>query len=77
MGDLDPFFAAAETSIGARVLKDGKGTVNNHQFYLAEKTYASRRPDVIAATFDELKKVDEWAQTKPKEVAEALAPLTA
>jgi sulfonate transport system substrate-binding protein len=72
----DPFFAAAETSIGARVLKDGKGTVNNHQFYLAEKTYASRRPDVIAATFDELKKIDEWAQTKPKEVAEALAPLT-
>lgn len=72
----DPFFAAAETSIGARVLKDGKSVVNNHQFYLAEKTYASRRPDVIAAIFDELKKVDEWAQAKPKEVAEALAPLT-
>ncbi|HZW24632.1 MAG TPA: sulfonate ABC transporter substrate-binding protein [Gallionella sp.] len=72
----DPFLAAAETSIGARVLKDGKTTVNNHQFYLAEKTYASRRPDVIAATFDELKKVDEWAKTQPKEVAEALAPLT-
>jgi sulfonate transport system substrate-binding protein len=72
----DPFLAAAETSIGARVLKDGKSTVNNYQFYLAEKTYASRRPDVIAATFDELKKVDEWAKTKPREVAEALAPLT-
>ncbi|MFY9261011.1 MAG: sulfonate ABC transporter substrate-binding protein [Gallionella sp.] len=72
----DPFLAAAETSIGARVLKDGKAIVNNHQFYLAEKTYASRRSDVIAATFDELKKVDEWAQSKPKEVAEALVPLT-
>lgn len=72
----DPFFAAAETSIGARVLKDGKSVVNNHQFYLAEKTYASRRSDVIAAILDELKKVDEWAQAKPKEVAEALVPLT-
>lgn len=72
----DPFYAAAETSIEARTLKNGKSIVNNHQFYLAEKTYASRRPDVVAATFDELKKVDEWAQTKPKEVAEALAPLT-
>ncbi len=72
----DPFLAAAETSIGARVLKDGKSVVNNHQFYLAEKTYATRHPDVIAATFDELKKVDEWAQSQPKEVAEALAPLT-
>ena len=72
----DPFLAAAETSIGARVLKDGRSTVNNHQFYLAEKTYAARRPDVIAIAFDELKKVDEWAQAKPKEVAAALAPLT-
>ncbi len=75
-GIWDPFLAAAETSIGARVLKDGKAIVNNHQFYLAEKTYAARRPDVIAAAFDELKKVDEWAQSKPKEVAEALVPLT-
>jgi sulfonate transport system substrate-binding protein len=72
----DPFLAAAETSIGARVLKDGKSAVNNHQFYLAEKTYASRRPDVIAAAFDELKKVDQWAQARPKEVADVLAPLT-
>ncbi len=72
----DPFLAAAETSIGARVLKDGKSAVNNHQFYLAEKTYASRRPDVIAAAFDELKKVDQWAQATPKEVAKVLAPLT-
>lgn len=72
----DPFLAAAETSIGARVLKDGRSTVNNHQFYLAEKTYAERRPDVIAIAFEELQKVDEWAQHKPKEVAAALAPLT-
>lgn len=72
----DPFLAAAETSIGARVLKDGRSTVNNHQFYLAEKTYAARRPDVIAIAFDELKKVDDWAQAKPKEVAAALARLT-
>jgi sulfonate transport system substrate-binding protein len=72
----DPFLAAAESSIGARVLKDGRSTVNNHQFYLAEKTYAARRPDVIAIAFDELKKVDEWAQAKPKDVAAALAPLT-
>lgn len=72
----DPFQAAAETSIKARVLKDGKGVVNNYQFYLAEKSYAARRPDVIAAVFDEIAKVDEWARTKPKEAASALAPLT-
>ena len=64
----DPFLAAAETSIGARVLKDGRSTVNNHQFYLAEKTFAVRRPDVIAIAFDELKKVDEWAQANRRKL---------
>ncbi|PKN14729.1 MAG: sulfonate ABC transporter substrate-binding protein [Deltaproteobacteria bacterium HGW-Deltaproteobacteria-24] len=72
----DPFLAAAETSIGAKVLKDGTNTVNNHQFYLAEESYAVRRPDVVAIIFDELKKVNDWAISKPKEVALALAPLT-
>lgn len=72
----DPFLAAAETSIGAKVIQDGTNTVNNHQFYLAEENYASKRPDVVAIIFDELKKVNDWAVTKPKEVANALAPLT-
>ena len=72
----EPFLAAAETSIGAKVIQDGTNTVNNHQFYLAEENYASKRPDVVAAIFDELKKVNDWAVTKPKEVANALAPLT-
>ena len=72
----DPFLAAAETSIGAKVLKDGTSTVNNHQFYLAEESYAVRRPDVVAIIFDELKKVNDWAISKPKEVALALAPIT-
>ena len=72
----DTFFAAAETSIGARVLQDGNSLVNNHQFYLAEKSYAAKHSDVIAGVFDELKKVDDWAKYNPGEVSESLAPLT-
>ena len=71
----DPFLAAAEKQIGARVLVDGKGLVSNHQFYLTEKTYGNRRPDVIAAVFDEIKKVDEWVLKSPREAATKLAPL--
>lgn len=71
----DPFLAAAEKQTGARVLVDGKGAVSNHQFYLAEKTYGSRRPDVIAATFDEIAKVDAWVQKSPKEAAAKLSPV--
>ena len=72
----DPFLAAAETSIGAKVLKDGTNTVNNHQFYLAEESYASKRPDVVAAIFDELRKINDWAIAKPSEAAKALQPVT-
>jgi sulfonate transport system substrate-binding protein len=70
----DPFLAAAEKQIGARVVRDGKGLVNNYGFYLAEKTYASRHPDVIAATFDELTKIDKWIEKSPKDAASKLAP---
>lgn len=71
----DPFLAAAEKQIGARVLADGKGIVSNHQFYLTEKTYGNRRPDVIAAVFDEIRKVDEWVLKSPHDAAVKLAPL--
>ena len=39
----DPFYAAAETSLDAKLVQDGTNTVNNHQFYLAEESYAARR----------------------------------
>jgi sulfonate transport system substrate-binding protein len=70
----DPFLAAAERQIGARVLADGRGTVANHQFYLAARPYADKNPEVVQAIVDELAKLDRWAEGKPKEVAQLLAP---
>jgi len=71
----DPFFAAAEKQLGARVLADGTGLVSNHQFFLASRSYAARQPQVIGAIVDELAKLDAWARSSPKEVAQFLAPL--
>ncbi|HWP20619.1 MAG TPA: sulfonate ABC transporter substrate-binding protein [Burkholderiaceae bacterium] len=70
----DPFLAAAEHQLGARVLADGAGLVANHQFYLASRRYAEQRPQVIQAIVDELAKLDAWAESRPREVAEILAP---
>jgi sulfonate transport system substrate-binding protein len=70
----DPFLAAAEQQIGARVLADGRGVVANHQFYLAARPYADKHPEVIQAIVEELAKLDRWADGKPKEVAQLLAP---
>ena len=70
----DPFLAAAERQIGARVLADGRSLVSNHQFYLASRPYADKKPQVIAAIIDELVKLDVWAAQSAKEVAAVLAP---
>lgn len=70
----DPFLAAAEKQIGARVIADGKGIVANHQFYLASRKYANQNPGVIKAIVSELQKLDVWAARDVKAATTVLAP---
>jgi sulfonate transport system substrate-binding protein len=70
----EPFLAAAQRQTDARILSDGSGVVSNHQFFLAARSYAKRRADVIASIIDELAKIDEWAKTDTKAAAAALQP---
>ncbi|MFZ6872080.1 sulfonate ABC transporter substrate-binding protein [Undibacterium sp. Di27W] len=72
----DPFLAAAEKQLGARILVDGKGAVSNHQFYLAARPYAQKNPEVLRIVLEELAKVDEWGAKNHKEVASILATQT-
>jgi sulfonate transport system substrate-binding protein len=72
----DPFLAAAEKQLGARVLADGKGLVANHQFYLAARPYAEKNQEVVRIVLDEIAKVDEWGAKNPKEVATILSAQT-
>ncbi|NEX61977.1 sulfonate ABC transporter substrate-binding protein [Noviherbaspirillum galbum] len=69
----DPFLAAAEKQLGARVLADGKGLVSNHQFFLASRGYAQKNGEVLRIVQDELEKVDEWSKGNIKEVAGILS----
>src|SRR5580693_7963733 len=70
----EPFLAAAQRQTGARILADGNGVVSNHQFFLASRSYATKRADVVALTIAELATVDQWAKTNPKEAAALLSP---
>ncbi|RFP18929.1 MULTISPECIES: sulfonate ABC transporter substrate-binding protein [unclassified Duganella] len=72
----DPFLAAAEKQLGARVLADGKGLVANHQFYLASRSYAEKNPEIVRIVLDEIAKVDAWGEKNQKEVAVILAAQT-
>jgi sulfonate transport system substrate-binding protein len=70
----EPFLAAAQKQTGARILADGQGVVNNHQFFLASRAYAKKRSDVVSIVLEEVAAVDQWAKTNQKEAAAALQP---
>jgi sulfonate transport system substrate-binding protein len=70
----EPFLAAAQKQTGARILADGNGVVSNHQFYLASRPYAQKRPDVVSIVLEEVARVDEWAKAHPNEAAAVLQP---
>ena len=72
----DPFLAAAEKQLGARVLADGKGLVANYQFYLASRTYAEKNPEILRIVLDEVAKDDDWGRNNPDEVATILSAQT-
>jgi sulfonate transport system substrate-binding protein len=71
----DPYTAAAEKQIEARILADGKGVVNNYAFFLAEREFASKRPEVISLLFEELQKQGQWINRNYPAAAAQLAPL--
>lgn len=68
----DPFFAAAEHQIGARVIATGENLVNNHQFYLADRKFAEAHPKVISAVVNELNLTTEWVSSHQDEAAKLL-----
>jgi sulfonate transport system substrate-binding protein len=70
----EPFLAAAQKQTGARILADGRGVVDNHQFFLASRAYAKKRPDVVSIVLEEVAAVDQWAKTNQKDAAAALQP---
>ncbi|AOY00748.1 sulfonate ABC transporter substrate-binding protein [Jeongeupia sp. USM3] len=70
----DPFLAAAEKQIGARVLADGRDTVNNFAFYLAERGFAEKHPQIIKALFDDTLVQGRWLQDNRGQAAAIIAP---
>ena len=71
----DPFQAAAEKAINARVLADGSGgVVNNYQYYLAARDYASANGAVIDALFADSVERGRWLKANLTEAAALIAP---
>lgn len=71
----DPFQSAAEKQLLARTLRDGSGLVDNHQFYLATRTYAEKNPQVVGTLVEEIRGVGEWVKGNLDEATSQVAPL--
>jgi sulfonate transport system substrate-binding protein len=72
----DPFLAAAQVATKARILTDGTGLVENHQFYLASREYAKAHAAVLREVAEEIKKADAWAEGHQSEVLDLLSART-
>jgi len=56
----DPFLAAAEKGLEARILADATGVVGNRSYYFSSLPYADANRDVTRVLIEELNAVDQW-----------------
>jgi sulfonate transport system substrate-binding protein len=71
----DPFLAAVQKQGQARILADGRGLVNNYAYYLAERNYAAKKPQVVQALFDDSVERAKWLKANLAQAAALIAPL--
>lgn len=71
----DPFLAAAEVALGARILADATGVVNNRGYLFSSLDYARQNADVIKVLIEELDRVDQWATANRGALAGELSTL--
>ena len=57
----DPFLAAAQKTLDARLLADASGVVNNRAYYFTSRDFATRNPDVLKIAIEEINAIDSWA----------------
>lgn len=71
----DPYLAAAQKTLDARILADASGVVGNRAYYFSSLDYAKQNPDVIKILIDELSQVDQWGEHNRAALAAQLAQL--
>lgn len=71
----DPFQAAAEKALSARVLADGSdGVANNYQYYLGARKFVEKHPEAVKALFEDAAQSGAWLKANLQQAAEIIAP---
>ena len=69
----DPLLSDAEYSGELRVVASGEGRVNNHQFYLSRRDYASRNSDIMQRLLAELTQTGQFIDQHRQEAVGLLS----
>lgn len=69
----DPFLAAAQHTLGARLLADATGAALNRQFYFTSQKYVAQNADVLRLALEAVNAIEHWAQHNPQDAATELA----
>lgn len=72
----DPFLAAAQKTLDARLLVDASGVVNNRGYYFTSRDFATGNTDVLKIAIEEINAIDIWvSQNKSAAAGELSAVL--
>lgn len=72
----DPFLAAAQKTLDARLLVDASGVVNNRGYYFTSRDFAAGNTDVLKIAIEEINAIDIWvSQNKSAAAGELSAVL--
>ena len=72
----DPYFAIGEVRGGGRVLVKASDLGKTNSFYIANRDFAARSPQLVAAIVDVLAKSANWAETHRDQVGRLMADVT-
>jgi sulfonate transport system substrate-binding protein len=69
----DPFLAAAQKTLDARLLVDATGVANNRGYYFTSREFATHNTDVLKIAIEEIHAIDTWASKNQKAAAAELS----
>ena len=71
----DPFLAAAQKSLDARLIADATGVVNNRGYYFTSRSFSDKNADVLRVAVEEVRGIDKWVASHRAEAARELAAI--
>jgi aliphatic sulfonates family ABC transporter substrate-binding protein len=70
----DPWLSMAREELGARVLRDSTGLMNNAVYYVARRDFAEQHGELIAELLQQLEIASSWVKSDPARAADLVAP---